>query len=76
MDLEKYTGAGIILAQNIMRDIIPLAKTDEKLWILASNLNKILCLITFCYEIFLLSSQFQWDFWQKNEQVSHNLPRK
>ena len=29
-DLEKYTGAGIILAQNIMRDNIPLAKTHEK----------------------------------------------
>ena len=30
-DLEKFTGAGIILAQNIMRENISLAKTDVKL---------------------------------------------
>ena len=34
-------------------------KLTRKYGFLASSFNKILCLITFCYEIFLPSSQFQ-----------------
>ena len=42
--------AAIILTQNIMRENIPSAKIDEKLRMF-SIFNKILCLLTFCYEM-------------------------
>ena len=39
------------------------------------NYVKSLNWITFCYKIFVPSSQFQWDFWQKNEQIPQYLAR-
>ena len=46
------------------KKIVQSAKTDRKLWIFQIR------------HFFLLLSKFQWDYWQKNEQISQNIIRK